>query len=275
MVPTGAIDHIDDTVLQAAAAAYGLGGAALPDYRADRPGASAGDILAAVSGDWFFRIPALRVAEARSRVGHLDVRVRLAHAPARRLPLRRRRIRLRHPAIRGRRLAPRPRATAGTSPTPCTAPGSNFATTGDPGWDRYTTQRPGDDGLQHPQRARRGPARRRAPTMGRPALGRPFARPVSPGRNPRDQLTAADDGGSVLAVSERRSMDGSRCNGLCPAAPCPDLFARPCGRTAAEARPPVTSSCHRSILRPSSPAVPMAVADRGRSHCRPRGCTRG
>jgi para-nitrobenzyl esterase len=67
MVPTGAMDYIDDTVLQAAATAYGLGHTALSAYRAYRPGASAGDILAAISGDWFFRIPALRVAEARSQ----------------------------------------------------------------------------------------------------------------------------------------------------------------------------------------------------------------
>jgi para-nitrobenzyl esterase len=65
MVPTGAMDYIDDMVLQAAAAAYGLGETALPTYLANRPGASPGDILAAISGDWFFRIPALRVAEAR------------------------------------------------------------------------------------------------------------------------------------------------------------------------------------------------------------------
>ena len=67
MAPTGAVDSIDDTVLQAAAAAYGLGENALATYRANRPGASAGGILAAVSGDWFFRIPALRVAEARTQ----------------------------------------------------------------------------------------------------------------------------------------------------------------------------------------------------------------
>jgi para-nitrobenzyl esterase len=67
MVPTGAIDYIDDTILQTAADAYGLGANALPAYRAGRLGASPGDILAAVSGDWFFRIPALRVAEARTQ----------------------------------------------------------------------------------------------------------------------------------------------------------------------------------------------------------------
>ena len=34
-------------------------------YRANRPGGSPGDILAAVITDWFFRVPAIRVAEAR------------------------------------------------------------------------------------------------------------------------------------------------------------------------------------------------------------------
>jgi para-nitrobenzyl esterase len=66
MVPTGAVDYIDAATLEATAAAYGLGEDALPTYRSNRPGASPGDILAAMSGDWFFRIPALRVAEARA-----------------------------------------------------------------------------------------------------------------------------------------------------------------------------------------------------------------
>jgi para-nitrobenzyl esterase len=66
MVPTGAMDYIDDTILQVAAAAYGRDETALAAYRENRPDASPGDILAAVSGDWFFRIPALRVAEARA-----------------------------------------------------------------------------------------------------------------------------------------------------------------------------------------------------------------
>jgi para-nitrobenzyl esterase len=66
MVPTGVMNFIDDNVLQMAAAADGLGPDALPTYRAGRPGASAGDLFAAVYGDWFFRIPAIRVAEART-----------------------------------------------------------------------------------------------------------------------------------------------------------------------------------------------------------------
>lgn len=38
-------------------------------YRANRPSASPGDLLAAVGTDWFFRIRAIRVAEARAASG--------------------------------------------------------------------------------------------------------------------------------------------------------------------------------------------------------------
>jgi para-nitrobenzyl esterase len=58
---------IDDAALEAAAGAYGLSADSLARYRAGRPGASAGDILAAVITDWFFTIPAIRVAEARAK----------------------------------------------------------------------------------------------------------------------------------------------------------------------------------------------------------------
>jgi len=62
----GTIDLIDDATLQAVAGAYGLSADSLAVYRANRPGASAGDVLAAVVTDWFFAIPAIRVAEARA-----------------------------------------------------------------------------------------------------------------------------------------------------------------------------------------------------------------
>jgi len=69
LVAPGTIDLIDEPALAAAAGGYGLGGSGLAVYRASRLGASAGDILAAVISDWFFRIPAIRVAEARSTTG--------------------------------------------------------------------------------------------------------------------------------------------------------------------------------------------------------------
>jgi len=69
LVAPATIDLIDDPALEAAAGAYGLSPADLAVYRANRPGASAGDVLAAVVTDWFFRIPAIRVAEARAASG--------------------------------------------------------------------------------------------------------------------------------------------------------------------------------------------------------------
>ncbi len=66
LVPGGAIDLVDDAALEAGAGAYGLGPEGLAVYRANRPGASPGDVLAAVVTDWFYGIPALRIAEARA-----------------------------------------------------------------------------------------------------------------------------------------------------------------------------------------------------------------
>jgi para-nitrobenzyl esterase len=66
LVAAGTIDLIDHAALRAAAGAYGLSAEGVDVYRARRPEASAGDLLAAIITDWFFRIPALRVAEARA-----------------------------------------------------------------------------------------------------------------------------------------------------------------------------------------------------------------
>jgi para-nitrobenzyl esterase len=69
LVAAATIDLIDDATLEAVAGAYGLTPDGLAVYRANRPGASPGDLLAAVITDWFFAIPALRVAEARAAAG--------------------------------------------------------------------------------------------------------------------------------------------------------------------------------------------------------------
>jgi para-nitrobenzyl esterase len=66
LVAPGAIDLIDDATLEAGAAGYGLTPDGLAVYRANRPDASPGDVLAAVVTDWFFGIPGLRVAEAHT-----------------------------------------------------------------------------------------------------------------------------------------------------------------------------------------------------------------
>ena len=69
LVAPGAIDHVDDTMLAGGAAAYGLSSEGVAAYAGARPGASPGDVLAAVVTDWFFAVPAVRVAEARAAAG--------------------------------------------------------------------------------------------------------------------------------------------------------------------------------------------------------------
>ncbi len=64
LVAAGVIGLIDKPSAVAAATAYGVDGrAAFATYAA--PGASPGDTLAAIVTDWFFTVPAVRVAEAR------------------------------------------------------------------------------------------------------------------------------------------------------------------------------------------------------------------
>jgi carboxylesterase type B len=70
LVTSGAIDHITEPVLSGAIAAYGLPvSETIAAYRVARPGATAGDLLAAVQTDWYWRMPAIRLAEAHSKRG--------------------------------------------------------------------------------------------------------------------------------------------------------------------------------------------------------------
>jgi para-nitrobenzyl esterase len=62
--PTGAGDHVTEAALAAVAAAYRLRPGALDAYRAAAPGASPGAVLGEVATDWFYRVPAIRLAEA-------------------------------------------------------------------------------------------------------------------------------------------------------------------------------------------------------------------
>ena len=68
LVPFGMIERTTEEALIAVVAAYGLSvETALTTYRAAHPGASAGDLLAAVQTDWYWRIPAIRLADAHAK----------------------------------------------------------------------------------------------------------------------------------------------------------------------------------------------------------------
>ncbi len=74
LVPPGITEAATDPMLDAVAGAYRLPAGAVDAYRAVRPGGSAGMVLADVMSDWFFRIPAIRLAEThgRARVYEFD-----------------------------------------------------------------------------------------------------------------------------------------------------------------------------------------------------------
>lgn len=68
LVPNGVIGYITDEVVAGTAKAFGLPvGTALATYRATHPTASPGDLLVAIVTDWFYRIPAIRLAEAYAK----------------------------------------------------------------------------------------------------------------------------------------------------------------------------------------------------------------
>jgi carboxylesterase type B len=69
LVPGGAIDQITPEVLSRLALAYGLSTDALSAYRAMYPAGSVGDVWAAILTDWYWRIPALQLADAHATNG--------------------------------------------------------------------------------------------------------------------------------------------------------------------------------------------------------------
>jgi para-nitrobenzyl esterase len=68
LVAPGMIGLIDEPTAIGGASAYGLDGAAALEAYANA-GSAHGDVLAAVVTDWFFTVPAIRVAEARASAG--------------------------------------------------------------------------------------------------------------------------------------------------------------------------------------------------------------
>lgn len=67
LVPGNAIDQVTAEALARVVASYELpADAALAAYRAALPNASSGDLLAALQTDWYWRIPAIRLADAHA-----------------------------------------------------------------------------------------------------------------------------------------------------------------------------------------------------------------
>ena len=70
LVPKGIINFVNDQLVSIALTAVGADAAAVAaTYRGAMPDASPGEIFVAALGDWFYRVPAIRVAEARSAHG--------------------------------------------------------------------------------------------------------------------------------------------------------------------------------------------------------------
>jgi para-nitrobenzyl esterase len=83
LLPGGAIDQVTPDALASAVAAYGLPvEETLFSYRALHPGASSGDLFAAIVTDWYWRIPALRLADAHAQVSSATYMYEFAwHSP--------------------------------------------------------------------------------------------------------------------------------------------------------------------------------------------------
>lgn len=148
LVPGGLIDAVTEPLLRQSAAAYGLDpDQALAVYREGRPDAGPGELLAAVATDWFYRVPALRLAEAqaRHRPGSayvyefawrpptFDGRIGACHACE--LPFVFDNL---HDPGFAPLLGPRPPQQLADA---VHAAWVSFATTGDPGWPAYDTAR--------------------------------------------------------------------------------------------------------------------------------------
>ena len=69
LVPTGVVDALDDPTLSLVTGGLGLDAAGLAAYRSGAP--SPGDAFAKVMTDWFFRIPAIRLAEKHHGEVHM------------------------------------------------------------------------------------------------------------------------------------------------------------------------------------------------------------
>jgi para-nitrobenzyl esterase len=144
LVAADTIDLIDDATVAAASGAYGLTADGLAVYRANRPAGRPGDVLAAVITDWFFGIPAIRVAEARAASGARTWMYRFDHPE----PEANHRFGAAHaveiPFVFNTTSREELRPLIGDSPSAAAADTAHrtwvsFVTEGTPGWASYLT----------------------------------------------------------------------------------------------------------------------------------------
>lgn len=144
-----AIAQITEEALTGAIAAYGLPiEATLDGYRAIHPGASPGDLIAALQGGWWCRVPSIRLADARAAYANSTASTYMYE------------FAWRSPQLNGRlgachaleipfvfdTLGYETQSLCGNEPPQQLADTMHaawvaFATTGDPGWPRYETKR--------------------------------------------------------------------------------------------------------------------------------------
>ncbi|GAB3678035.1 carboxylesterase family protein [Actinocorallia lasiicapitis] len=65
LAPSGMVDLLNVELVTGLLATMGIEPGTAETYQANRPGAKPGDIMSAVITDWFFRVPAIRLAEAK------------------------------------------------------------------------------------------------------------------------------------------------------------------------------------------------------------------
>ena len=142
LVPNGLVDLVGEQALEAVALGYRLPPGGLDRYRAANPGASAGELLTEVMTDFFYRIPALRLAEGQpgSRVYEFDwaspaYNGRLGACHALELPFVFDNLDATGAAAMGGERPPQKLADA------MHGAWAAFASTGDPGWPAYDLQR--------------------------------------------------------------------------------------------------------------------------------------
>jgi carboxylesterase 2/para-nitrobenzyl esterase len=142
LVSDGSIDRITEEALMAIAGTYGLSPEDVEAYRAAHPEADTGDLFSAIQTDWYWRIPAVRFADAHARTARASTYM---YEFAWRSPQMGGRLGAAHGiemAFVFDTLGLGTEPALGPTPPQALADAMHrawvaFATTGDPGWPKY------------------------------------------------------------------------------------------------------------------------------------------